>query len=289
MPYVLFLLIVTIWSSSFILMKKAALVFSPESIALWRVVGGAAVLGVLGWQRRELAVPERRTWWVLAPVMLLGYAWPYVVQPFLVSRDGSAFVALSVSLVPLLTILLSIPVLGVWPSVRQTLGVCGALACMGLLLADGLDRQIPLSDMGLAASIPASYAVTNTLIRRWLRDLSPLSMTFHSLAVTGGLLVPLAWRAPAPATAADPSRWPLAIACLVVLGVLGTGLAMYWFNHLIREHGPLFAGMTTNVVPIGAVLWGWADREQISARQCLALAGIMAMVALVQFRAAARA
>ena len=44
MPYVLFLLICVIWSGSFLLMKKAALVFSPISIGAWRVTGGVAVL-----------------------------------------------------------------------------------------------------------------------------------------------------------------------------------------------------------------------------------------------------
>ncbi|HLQ43741.1 MAG TPA: hypothetical protein VK137_03350, partial [Planctomycetaceae bacterium] len=37
MAYVLFLLICLIWSGSFLLMKKATLVFSPVSVGAWRV------------------------------------------------------------------------------------------------------------------------------------------------------------------------------------------------------------------------------------------------------------
>ena len=36
------------------------------------------------------------------------------------------------------------------------------------------------------------------------------------------------------------------------------------------------------MVPIGAVLWGFADGEQISGIQVLALAGILVMVTIVQ-------
>jgi len=51
---------------------------------------------------------------------------------------------------------------------------------------------------------------------------------------------------------------------------------------------PSVAGMTTNVVPLGAIFWGWFDHEPISAAQCGAMLGILAMVSLVQFRAAQR-
>ena len=63
---------------------------------------------------------------------------------------------------------------------------------------------------------------------------------------------------------------------------MGTGLATYWFNTMIQLEGPLFAGMSTNLVPIGALLWGWWDAEEISARQVLALVGIVISVVWVQ-------
>jgi drug/metabolite transporter (DMT)-like permease len=63
---------------------------------------------------------------------------------------------------------------------------------------------------------------------------------------------------------------------------------MYWFNYLVQHHGPLFAGMVTNVVPLGAVLLGWADQETVSPLQLAALIGIVIMVALVQYGGARR-
>ncbi len=60
---------------------------------------------------------------------------------------------------------------------------------------------------------------------------------------------------------------------------------MFWFNKLIHDRGPLFAGMVTNLVPAGAVIWGWLDGEQVTTKQIAALAIILPMVALVQFGA----
>jgi hypothetical protein len=44
--------------------------------------------------------------------------------------------------------------------------------------------------------------------------------------------------------------------------------------------------MATNLVPIGALAWGWADHEQVTSRQILALIGLVSMVTVVQFGAA---
>src|SRR5262249_60342071 len=103
--------------------------------------------------RRDLAA--------LAFVVVLGFAWPFCIQPWLVSRDGSAFIAMMVSFTPLITIAASIPLLGVYPARRQLLGVLGALGFMVLLLFYGLERDIPLVHLGLALPVPLHYALTN--------------------------------------------------------------------------------------------------------------------------------
>jgi len=51
----------------------------------------------------------------------------------------------------------------------------------------------------------------------------------------------------------------------------------------VLERGPLFAGMITYVVPMLALTWGRFDHETITTRQMAAIAGVLAMVALVQF------
>lgn len=286
MPYVLFALVCLVWSVSFLLMKKAALAFNPVEIALGRVVGGTAILALLWLIQDRCWTLRRRDSLPLAVVVLAGCAWPYFIQPWVINRHGSAFMALMVSFVPLLTIGFSIVVLGTHPSRRQTVGVIGALLCLGLLLHDGLQRQIPLTDIGLALTVPLGYAAANTAIRRWLTHVSALLMTGVSFALTAVVLAPFLGVPPAPAQAPD-NPWWVAASALLFLALIGTGIATYVFNHLVRHHGPLFAGMTTNVVPLGAILWGWLDGEPISGGQGLAITGILAMVWLVQYRGAA--
>ena len=214
--------------------------------------------------------------------MLAGCVSPYVVQPTVVNRQGSAFMAMAVSCLPLVTVVLSIPFLRVFPTRRQLVGVCAAVCCLGVLLADGLQRQILWQDFALAGTVPLGYAITNITIRRYLLDLPSIFLTFVALAGATVVLLPFAFNGPS----VEPGDWWLAFAGLTLLGVVGTGLATFWFNRLVQDHGPLFAGMVTNLVPIGALLIGWMDQEEISMKQIGALAGILVSVACVQFRAA---
>src|SRR5207244_3149867 len=109
-------------------------------------------------------------------------------------------------------------------------------------------------------------------IRRWLAHLAPLLITFLTFLVSAAFLTPLACMVPAPECGGD---WWSGLAALLFLGVVGTGLATLFFNRLIRDYGPLFAGMTTNLVPLGAVLIAWFDAEQTTLLQGTALAGIL--------------
>lgn len=285
MPYLTFLFICLVWGSSFILMKKGMVCFSPTAIGAWRLIGGAAILGLAWWQAQSPWMIRRRDLGALAFVVLFGFAWPFSIQPYLVARDGSAFIAMMVSFTPLLTIAASIPLMGVYPARRQLLGVLGALVFMALLMVDGINREIPIADLLLALTVPLCYALTNTTIRRWLRHVPPLELTFVSLLAGAGLLLPISIVAPFEPGSVAAGDYNLAVGSLLFLGIIGTGIATYLFNGLIRDHGPLFAGMATNLVPIGALLWGWADHEQVTGTQLVALAGLVSMVTVVQFGA----
>jgi drug/metabolite transporter (DMT)-like permease len=44
--------------------------------------------------------------------------------------------------------------------------------------------------------------------------------------------------------------------------------------------------MVTYIIPVIALLWGYVDGESISSQQMIAIAGVLAMVGLVQWGAA---
>lgn len=290
MGYILFLVVSVIWGSNFILMKKATLAFGPVSVGAWRVFGGALVLALPWWflsRRREVGAGEwpigRGDWGPLMVMAVVGYAWPFTILPWVIVRDGSAFAGMTLSLVPLATIGASIPILGIYPTRRQLLGVIGGLFFFGILMGEGIRRQVPVLDIAMAATVPVCYGFGNTFLKRRLSHIPSLALSCVALGLSSAILVPLALALPSERVRVD--EWfGVALSALVVSSVVATGWATYWFYKLIQDHGPLFAGMTAYLIPLGALLWGWWDDETVSALQVCALAGILGMVALVQWK-----
>jgi drug/metabolite transporter (DMT)-like permease len=284
-----FLFICVTWGASFILMERATHAFGPVGVGIGRLVGGAAVLAIVWWVQRARHRVAARDVARIAGVALVGTALPFVVQPYCLSRGfGHSFFGMMVGVTPLATILVSVPMLGVWPTTRQLLGVLGGLGCMILLLQDGADRGMSPGLLALALTVPLSYALGNTYLKWRLSHVHAVPLTALILGTAAAWLAPLEL-APGLLSSlglggpTQPHDWPMAIGALAVLGIVGTGFAVLLFIHLVVKEGPLFAGMVTYVVPTLALMWGAIDGEAITTRQLAAIGGVLAMVALVQF------
>jgi drug/metabolite transporter (DMT)-like permease len=213
-----------------------------------------------------------------------------VIQAYVLGHGlGHGFLGTTVAAIPLLTILLSIPMLGIVPTWRELTGVVGGLLCMGLILDAGVQRGAPWELLALTLLVPVSSAVSNTFVKWKLSHVSAGPLTAAVLATAGLTLIPLELYGPALsafdlAAPASADVGGLDVIYLLLLGVIGSGISTMVFTWMILVRGPLFAGMTTYVVPVIALLWGQFDRETISTEQVAAIAGVLAMVALVQWR-----
>jgi drug/metabolite transporter (DMT)-like permease len=294
MPYVLFSAICCMWGASFILMDRALLAFGPVAIGCGRMLGGSLTLALYCTVQRRWVRITAREWGHLTFVALLANGIPYIVQPYVMRQAGEhAYFGLLITLVPIATILASLPILGVRPTPRQAGGVLGGLACAALIVLDGNRRGIAPPIVLLGLTVPLSYAVGNTYIKWKLDHLPAAPMSALFLGVGGLLMLP--WLAAPQALSrwglagpAEPQQWPVAVASLLVLSVAGTGLSILVFISLIKSQGPLFAGMVTYVVPMIALVWGQYDAERLTPLQLTAVGGMLAMVALVQWGAAAK-
>ncbi len=292
MPYLSFLFICFVWGSSFILIDRAAHAMGPVTIGMVRLLGGSLVLGLYWAYSRRPVQFKAGDWTHILVVAAISNAWPFVVLPYVMAQAGEhAYFGMMVALVPLVTILATIPMLGIWPTPRQLVGVLGGLVCMAGVVFDGSQRGIPLGVLALGLTVPFTYALGNTYIKWKLDHLHPLPLTVLFLGSGGLMLLPL-WCWPNAQAAAgiggpaQPYDWPLALVSISLLAIVGTGLTILLFIHLVKHQGPLFAGMVTYVIPVLALAWGQYDGEKLTPLQLAAMAGVLAMVALVQWGAA---
>jgi drug/metabolite transporter (DMT)-like permease len=276
------------WGTTFILLERVTHVLGPVEIGIWRLLSGGAAVAALAWLRgHSLRLSTRDVLWLtfVAGVFTMP---PQIIQAYVLRHGlGHGFLGTFVAGVPLLTIVAAVPMLGVRPTFRELAGVLGGLACMGLILDDGVSRGVSLAVLAMTALVPISSALSNTVIKWKLPHVPASPLTAWLLVLSALSMLPIQWSPAAMGTfqLAGPttaSVTPTIVLYMFFLGVVFSGMSTMAFTWMILARGPLFAGMTTYVVPLVALTWGALDNEAISTQQIAAIAGVLAMVAMVQ-------
>jgi len=279
MHYLLFTATALIWGSGFFMMKTAGHTFGPISVAAGSTMGGAIVLWSFWLIKRTPWHINSRQLLPILVVSCLGYLIPFTTGAFLVVEIGHGFIGTIISLVPVLTILVSIPLLGVYPSRKQLMGVLVGMGCIGLMVFDGLERDAAPLYLALAMSLPLCYSISNTMVQKYFMDLPPVVMAAMFMTVSTVMLAPFAL---VMETVVVDEQFFIAVGAIVLLSVFARGVAMLMFYRMIQDKGPLFAGMVTYVIPMEALMWSWLDNEQVTWMQITAIAIVLLMVGIVQ-------
>jgi len=288
MAYLAFAFVCLMWGSTFILLERVSHALGPVEIGIARLLTAAAALSIVWWFQRDVYRLDRRCMGPILFSALVATVPPYVTQPYVLAQGfGHSYFGVAVAAIPLLTIVMSIPMLGIWPTWRQMLGVIGGLVCLWFVVDDGFHRGMSWGILALAAVVPFTAAFNNTFVRLKLSGAQSLPMTAVMLGSAGLMLLPLEFCRPAVealdlAGPAHPVFTPMTFVYLLILGVVATGLSTVAFFYMVLKQGPLFAGMTTYVVPMLAMGWGLFDHEKISTQQLVAMAGVFVMVGIVQ-------
>jgi drug/metabolite transporter (DMT)-like permease len=107
------------------------------------------------------------------------------------------------------------------------------------------------------------YAVNVNLIKKYLSDLTPLSITTGNFLI---LLFPalgiLFFTGFFDVMYVEKVQYSLLF--ILVLGVVGTGIANIIFFKLIQISSPVFATSVTYLIPIVAFFWGLLDNEMLT-------------------------
>jgi drug/metabolite transporter (DMT)-like permease len=248
-------LLAGIWGWSFLFIKVAVAGLTPSTVAGLRVALGAAVL--LGLVRaRGLRLPRGREWWRhFLVVALVGSALPFTLLAWGEQHISSALSAVLNASTPLFAALFARLLLGDRLRTVQLGGL--ALGFVGVAVAVGLGLgDLTGSALGgeLAAVIAgAGYGLAFAYTRRHLTTIPPIVAAAGQLLTASVLLAPLAL---VTSVRQGLHPTPTRVAAIVLLGVLGTGVAYVLSYRLIADMGPTRASLVTYLIPIVAVTVG---------------------------------
>ena len=271
-----------IWGSGFILMKKGLQVFSAQEVGALRIFSAAVLL--LPW---SLSWLRRLCWHHYRYLLLVGLVGS-LMPVFLFAKAGtqldSAINGVLIALTPIFTLLLGRlcfqrPVFRreVWGSL---LGLVGALF---LILAgtgyrvSGVSYYVLLPLLGCF-----SDGLNANLLKHRLQDLSTSTIISVSLLlmgiIAGGMLLTQGVLLHKLRTGEGVY---LALGCLLLLGASASGAAYLLFAKLVKLTSPVFASMSSSIIPLVALGWGLLDGEVLLVGHYVGISTVLMGVYLV--------
>jgi len=275
-----------IWGSGFLLIKISLRGFTPVQLTFARLALGAIVLVVILAAMRLKLPGERRVWLHLVVAALLANAIPYTLFGVAEQTVDSNLAGAINATTPLWTVLFALLArrhdpLGPVQWIGMVLGFVGAL----LILSPWQSDSAPLPGVLACLGALASYGLSYVYMGRYLtnRGLPPLVLSAGQLIAAAGLLI---LATPFGGLAA-PTWHNDAITALVVLGVIGTGVAYVINYRIITDDGPVLASTVTYLLPVVAVILGaLVLDEPITLQLTAGVAVVLAGVALTRRRRA---
>ena len=246
---VLLLTLASIWGASFLFIKLGVDEVEPAVVVLGRLVVGVAVLVPVVLLRG--AIPDLRAMWIPCVVLgALNNAVPYWLIAFAETRIDSGLAAVIQAAAPILTVVLATRI---DPSQRvrglRLVGV--AVGFVGVALLVGVQEGSQLVGALAVLGTATCYAVSVLYAGRTVRSFPPLEVAIGQLGV--GMLLALPFGLAQLPSEAPPAK---AVAAIVALGALSTGVAYLLYFTIIARVGASRAILVTYLVPAFALVYG---------------------------------
>lgn len=269
----LLILLSLIWGSSFILIKRGLVGLNPFQLGALRIIFACVFMVIVGFK----SIPKipLNKWKYVAITSLFGNGLPVFLFAYAQTGIKSSVSGILNSLTPLYTLLIGVLAFGLGFIRNQVFGVVLGLTGCLLLVVFGKSATGETNYFCAFLVVIATmcYALNVNLIKRYLSDVSPLAITTGNFLT---LLIPAIIILFANGYA-DVMTQPEVIHStlfIVILGMVGTGIANILYYQLIQITSPLFASSVTYFIPIVAMSWGMLDGETLNFMQ-LAGAGVI--------------
>lgn len=279
LKWVYLVILALIWGSSFILIKKGLIGLTAMQLGSLRILFAAVFLLLIGF--KSLAKIPRSKWKYIALTATLGTFFPVYLFAIAQTEIDSTVSSILNSLTPLNTLIFAVLVFGSNFRRAQVFGVFIGLIGTLLLIVNGAmhhpEQNYYYAILVLIASV--CYAINVNLIKKYLSDLSPLSIsTGNFLVLLFPALLILFYSGFFEVIAVESVQY--SVWFVLVLGVIGTGIANIIFFKTIQISSPVFAASVTYLIPVVAIGWGILDNEMLTPVQFLGALIILAGVYL---------
>ena len=259
----LFIVLVLIWGSAFILIKQGLKALTPLQVGSLRVLAASIVLSpfAIG-QFKKIKKSE---WFYILTSGIVGSLLPAIL--FAVGMENgisSSTAGVLSALTPAFTVILGIVFFKSRVSWLQVVGLIlgfgGALSLLIIRSKSGID----FNNYGwLIVLATFFYALNLILVKFKLKETKPILISSISLIFTIPFTLGTLFFTTDFETITFSNQVYKAIGFSALLGVLATGIALQLFNQLIKISTPIFSSSITYAIPIMAILWALVVGETV--------------------------
>ena len=281
LSWVILTLLTGIWGSSFILIKKGLVSFSPDQVGALRIISAGVFL--LPVSLKNLRKYSRRNFKWLTSVGLVGSFIPAFLFATAQTQINSSLAGILNSLTPLFVLIIGIVFFKQKTRYTVLIGLFLGLVGCFLLISNGNNGFGDFNLYGLLIVVATvCYGANVNIIKYRLEGLSAQFITSASLLIVLPVAsIYLFLFTPFLTVLKETEGAYLSLSYIVLLGVMGTSVALIMFNRLVQLTNPVFTSLVTYLMPIVAVGWGVIDHEVIRWIHLVGLGIIVLSVYLV--------
>lgn len=262
-------------------MKHALIDFTADQVASVRML--ASFLFLLPFIFNKVTKVPKKYWKYLLLSGLLGNGIPAFLFAYAQLKVPSFIAGLLNSLTPLFTMALGyfifktpvtfLKIIGVG------LGLAGAVTLI-LFTSNGSVETLTWHPL-LIVLATICYAGSVNIIRHKLYEIESILIAGFALCFVGPPTGIYLFTTDFTDRMTNNPHALISLMYLLILALFGTAISVVLFNRLIKMSGALFASSVTYLIPIVAMLWGFADHEQPGMLHLLSLGAILGGVYLI--------
>lgn len=267
------------WGSSFLIIKKSLVVFTPVQIGALRIMSAGLVF--LPWLvlHRKDYPKEKSKYFIWAG--LLGYFLPAFLFALASTRVNSSLVGALNSSTPLFVLIVGAvffqQIVKGWQVAGLLLGLGGSLVLILSASTEGLSFNNPYALLVTLASLLYGFNVNIT--SKYLRSVNPVLLTGWTLIGVGLMAGVILFSTDFLQKVNHANIVPLML--VILLGVVNSGIATIIFNYILQVASPVFASSVAYLIPIVATIMGFLDGEPISLLHYFGMSIILVGVYLI--------
>ena len=258
------LLLSLVWGSSYILIKKSLVAFTPIQVGCLRLsISALAFLPVFLWHIKQIDWSKLK---YLLIVGLCGSGLPAVLFPLAQTEISSSVAGTLSSLTPLFTLIIGalfFKAAAAWSKLTGILvGLMGAVLLIAFGQNAGLKGNLWYGIFILIGCV--CYAVSTNIVKEHLQEMSSYKISAVAFFIVGiPCLIYLLTTNIIDVIQTDEHGWT-SLGTVTVLALGGTLLATVLFFKLVQLTNPLFASLVSYLIPMIAMLLGSFDVESIT-------------------------